>query len=559
MTGNPSTPLRVLLVRSLGLTVFIFALLEFWRPCYFLTDDNFGGGFPLLTGMGQRMIHGQSPFIADDIFGGYYGLLRDPSSFIWHPFYLLAALLANTPAHFAIMDVAALGFLLVAAAGFTCLAHFLRADLKLPLSDARLVFFTLSYTFSMIVLCTSSSWLNFLGNHSALPWLALGILQPQWRRGLGLVALFSVHGLLGGHLAATVSNSIFLTLFAIGVSACRRSWQPLGQWCAGYALAVLILLPLLIPVSEGFLTADRSAGLAGDVMSRFSFPAVLVPFSYLLGVMGVFGFFGQLQPGHFVFGTTQLFYASAFFSCAGAWALFPALLKRGRWQGIERVCLSLVLLLVLFVVRPAWLNNILLHLPLLKSMRWPFREILQFQFFLHLFFILRPPGGTLLFQRIMLAGGLLIFAGPLFLLPAPTFLPLTLDRELLFSGRSAVYWQRIGQRLAPGTIVVPVADPELVRHHPFEVPFSLFGAYNFPILFHVPSATGYSVTVPRGQLYLQTPPAMNIGLFSPDQKAAILAEQPNVAFLTLESVAPLKLTLSLGNGPAVDVTGDLPQ
>ena len=223
-------PLRRLLVENLGAATVIFALLEVWRPLFFLTDDNFDGGFPLLTGMGRRLTRGESPFVANNIFGGHYNLLRDCTAFIWHPIYLLAALLAQTPAHFFIIDAIALFFLWLAAAGFVCLAQFLRQEFNLPLGDARLMLCTQSFTFSMIALCAGSSWVDFLANHSALPWLALGIMQNDWRRGLGLTTLFSLHHLLGGHLASTVSNTLFLTLFAIGVSFLRRRATPLLCW-----------------------------------------------------------------------------------------------------------------------------------------------------------------------------------------------------------------------------------------------------------------------------------------------------------------------------------------
>jgi hypothetical protein len=548
---GPGT-LRTLLLENLAAAALIFGLLEIWRPLYFLTDDNFAGGFPLLTGMGQRLAEGRSPFAADFIYGGNYDLLRDCTCFVWHPVYLLASLLACTPAHACIMEVIAFFFLMLAAAGFVNLAHHLRAELGLRLSDARLMLYTLSFTYSMIVLTTGSSWLNFLGNHSALPWLALGILQTSWRRGLGLVTLFSLHHILGGHLAATVSNTIFLSLFALGVSWHRRSFLPLMSWVGGYGLALLLLSPLLIPAWQGFLDANRAEGLSRVIMSKFAIPADLFPFSYF------FSTFSALLPMRIGFGTTQLYYASAFVSCAAAWSVIPALMSRTRCRGLELLCAGLAVLAALMVIRPLWMSAIMMHLPLLKSMRWPFREILQFQFFLHLFLVMRPLGGSVSFQRIFTAAGVLVFLFPLFFLPAPTFHPMRLDRELLFSGRSDRYWAEVKSRLGPDDLIVPVADPEMIRKNPFDVPFSLLGAYNFPILFKVKSVTGYSVTVPRDQLYVTVPPAVNIGVFSPDQKEAILRERPNVKFITLESVDPLRITLSSRDGPTVDLTPLIP-
>ncbi len=549
---TPSS-LRTLLWENLGAAALIFGLLEIWRPLYFLTDDNFDGGFPLFTGMGLRMAHGQSPFIADDIYGGNYNLLRDSTSFVWHPVYLLASLLANTPAHFLIMDVVAFFFLMLSAAGFVCLADFLRHELGLKVSDARLMLLTLSFNYSMIVLTTGSSWLNFLGNHSALPWLALGILQPSWRRGLGLVTLFSLHHILGGHLAATVSNTLFLSLFAIGVAIYRRSFLPLIVWGAGYALALLILTPLLVPVLEGFSHATRSEGLTIALMSKFAIPASLFPFSYFLST------FSTLLPMRLVFGLTPVFYASAFVSCAAAWAIVPALMSRARWNVLEGVSLGLVGVAALLIIRPLWVSEILIHLPLLKSMRWPFREILQLQFFLHLFLVLRPPGGTLRFQRLITAAGVFVYVFPLFFLPPPTFFAMKMDRDLLFSGKAARYWERVKEQVGPDACIVPVVNPDLVIFHPFEIPFSLLGAYNFPILYQVKCGSGYSATAPHDQLYIKLPPAINMGIYAPEQKAAVLKERPDVKFITLESVDPLRITLSSRDGPTIDLTPEIPK
>jgi len=548
-----NSSLRLLLLKNLSVSALIFALLEFWRPLYFLTDDNLGGAFPQLTEIGQRLAGGKSPFISGYIFNGNYNLLRDASS-CWHPIYLLASLLANTPAHFLIVDAAAFSLFMLATAGFVHLAHFLRSELDLKLSDARLMLYSLSFTYSMIVLTTGSSWVTFLGNHSALPWLALGILQTSWRKGLGLVTLFSIHHILGGYLAATISDSIFFSLFAAGVAFTRRSLIPLFSWTAGFGVAILVLVPLLVPAGQGFLDADRAEGLTAAKMSQFAVPASLLPLSYFFGV------FSSLLPMRMGFGACQVYYSSAFVSCAAAWALVPAMLSRARWRPLEMLCLGLVAILTVMVIRPLWISEIMIHLPVLKSMRWPFREILQLQFFLHLFLVLRPLGGTVPFQRKITAISIFIFLFPWLFLPAPTFYGMHMDRQLLFSGRANRYWDRVKTLLGPDDCLVPVADPALInnRNYQLEIPFTLLGAYDFPILFKVKSATGYSIVAPRDQLYLHTAPAINIGIFSPDQKQAILQERPGVRFITLESVEPLRITLSTPNRPPIDLTPYIP-
>ncbi len=66
------------------------------------------------------------------------------------------------------------------------------------------------------------------------------------------------------------------------------------------------------------------------------------------------------------------------------------------------------------------------------------------------------------------------------------------------------------------------------------------------------------MTAPRSQLYLKTQPTLNIGIFSPDQKAAILRERPDVSFITLESIHPLRISLTTADARTIDLTPLIP-
>src|SRR5262249_16708811 len=150
--------------------------------------------------------------------------------------------------------------------------------------DGWIMFYSLSFTFTMIALTTGASWLSFLGNYSALPWLTLGILQQKWWRGIGLITLFVVHQTLGGHLAPMVSNSIFLSLFALGMSFVQRTIRPLVMWFGGYAFALLIISPLLVPMLGGFMASPRSEGVRLDDMQANNIPFYAFPMSLFLGM-----------------------------------------------------------------------------------------------------------------------------------------------------------------------------------------------------------------------------------------------------------------------------------
>ena len=410
--NQSQTSLVVLLRNNLLVSALIFAVLEFWRPWFFLTDDNIGFSLPFFTEMGHHLLAGQSPFYSEHLFGGHYDCLRDPTFFLWHPLYLATSLLAGTPFHNSIIDVDAFVLLMITTAGFVTLASYLRRDGPLKISDGWTMFCALSFTYSIFVLVTGASWLNFLGNQSALPWLALGILQKTWRRGIAFVALAALHHVLSGHLSPTVSSNLILSLFALGLAITRRSFIPLGSWLIGNALAVVIISPLLIPALEGFSNSVRSQGTTLDEMEAFKIPLSQFPTSLLFG-MAVWMFNPHYQ------GQQYTTYTVAFGACAAAWCLVPAILSRAKWSSLEKLVLGLMLLCVLFVCRPAWLSGLMLHLPLFRSMRWPFREILQLLLFLHLFVLIRPPVALEKMRKYFAIGGTCIVVIPLALYPLP--------------------------------------------------------------------------------------------------------------------------------------------
>ena len=553
VAGGKERPLRELLAKALGAVTLVFALLQFWRPCYCLTDDNLDGNLPLLAGIGRRMLHGESPFLCPYLYGGNYDLLHDPSGFFWHPIYLVAGLIANSPAWFLTIDFIAYFFVMVGAAGFVCQAHFLRLELKLKLSDGRLILYTLSFSFSMIALCYASSWINFFADYTAMPWLALGILQTTCRRGLGIVSLFSLHDLLGGHPETVVITAFFSTLFAGGVAWWRGSYRPLLWWFGGYAIALVVIAPLLVPTVEGFFISDRSKGLDVGTMNQFAVPARLFPFSLFLST------FSARLHIPYQFALCPRGFVSGFVSCAAAWALIPALVSRWRWSRLEILSLAIMVLAAVLIIRPGAVSEVMIHVPVLKSMRWPFREIGEFEFFLHLFLILRPMDVSVWFQRGLIGLGVCLYLLPLPFLSPPTFNAMGVDRGLLLSGRAQRYWEQVRPLLAPDDVLVPMVNPYIIKSGgAFKLPLCLIDSGSYPAWFQARSATGYSATVPSNQLYLQTPIMIFWGVFYTPQEDQILAERPNVRFITLESLDPLWITLSTKTGPPLDLTPYLP-
>jgi len=545
-----NTSLGALLRRNLLCSALVFLALELWRPLFFLTDDNLDGGYPFFMEVGHRLLHGQSPFISDHLFGGHYNMAHDMTFFVWHPLYLLVSLLADTPLHLGIIDIDAFLLFMIATAGFVCLADHLRREEGVRISDGWLTFFTLSFVYSMIAIATAASWMNFAGNQSALPWLALGLLQRKALRSFLLIALFSVHQILGGNPAPTVSTTIFLSLFAAGLAIQRRSWQPALCWGAGTLAAIIVVLPLLIPLMMGFSESLRSRGVPVDDMQAYGIPAMSFPVSIFLG-MALWWMHPELPPAHET-------YFLALGSSAAIWCIIPALAGRGGWKPLDLLVLGMIAIAGFLVCRPAFVIQIMAHLPVLKSMRWPFRELLQFQFFVHLFLLLRRPGYSPL-TRWRLA----VFSTAIFVLPAvtyslpPTFNSMNWDRRLILSGKYQDYWAHVHALLKPTDRVAVLISRPLFDSDRFDIPYSLLGTYNYASIDGIINTSGYSSTTPLGQLYTRVG-YYPFGAYIPEQRNDLLRDHPDVKFITLESLQPVKITLSSGTGPTIDLTPFIP-
>jgi hypothetical protein len=146
------------------------------------------------------------------------------------------------------------------------------------------------------------------------------------------------------------------------------------------------------------------------------------------------------------------------------------------------------------IARPDWLQQIMSHLPLVRSLRWPFREIADLLFFIHLLALLNL--GSLRDRKTLspLIVGVALFA-ILFLGAPPTFNPMRIDRSLILSGRTAAYWNQMCKRLGEHPRIIVAAHPQLTFGPQMALaPFSLMGAYNYGAMFGFINVSGYSVT-----------------------------------------------------------------
>jgi hypothetical protein len=263
-----------------------------------------------------------------------------------------------------------------------------------------------------------------------------------------------------------------------------------------------------------------------------------------------------LHPNQHVYTT----YTLAFGASAAAWCILPAIMSRAKWRGLEVVSLVMLLIGALLIIRPTVISEIMLHLPILRSMRWPFREFVQFQFFFHLFLLVRPPGLTVPARRLSVAFGLFVLVVPLLLYPLPpTLNAMTWDRELILTGGTARYWAQVRTLLKPGDRIAVIIPMKIYLDDRFEEPYSLLGTYNYAELVGVVNIWGYSPTAARDQMYTKTYALYPFGAFVPEQKAALMAERPELKFITLKALHPVRITLSSRDGPTIDLTPFIPE
>jgi hypothetical protein len=535
----PST--RGLLIRTILGTLALFLALQIWRPYYYLTDDNLSVGLPFLTEMGRHLKSGQSPFYSDYLYGGHYNLLRDANYFSWSPINFIVSLLSDTFAKFAMLDIIALVNVLLSTTGFALLAAAVRDELGLELGNGRIIFLTLSFGFSTFILTTGASWVNFLANQAVLPWLALGLWQTTWRRALGLLVLFSLHQALSGQSAGTISNGLILTLFAILMCVYRRNARPLLTWIVANVLTLVIIAPILLPAMAGFFHSHRGEGISVDLLHKFAMPAGLIPISFLFGnFFEMAAYLEQIQsPSFFLFPRMPTLLA-----CAAAWCIFPLVCQRRRWTQLEIGLAVLIAVIAVLVIRPIEITKFMSHVPILRSMRWPFREILQLLFFFHLLLAIRPWAGTPRMQNRLACISLGFFVLPLCYTAPLTLNGLTEDRVILFSGMGDRYWAAFKPYLRPGDSIATVIDPNVWYYSMSKVPYTLIGSADFPAYYRVRCISGYSQTPPVDQLPIPVIPYYWFGAYSTAQVPLITKNHPEVRIITVQSFTPLHMTLS---------------
>ena len=545
--------------RSVGWGLAILLALQVWRPYFFLTDDNLVGLLPVVTSVGRSLARGQSPFWVETLFGGL-DLLRDPGGLcLWNPLVMVLALLTQTPLRLAVVDIFVGAHLLLAA---FCCAHLLarwRAMFGLALSDRRLIFLSVSYAFSAFSIIVCASWNSFAANIVAAPLALLGMFHPSRAKGVALVLASTVLSLLTGHLSPFAWAALSLTAFALlwpfaaprasssaAASTCegpeppREShwkWEVPLRWIGGSLLALAACSPLLWLAMSGFAQTTRSTSLPMREVLWMQVPPQTFALSWLAGSLSALSDAGrplllmQLPSG-----------ASHAIALAGAGHFIALALGKTLWKrGVRRVDVlfaALSLGVVLVVARPLWLQLVVEKLPILRSLRFPFREIWLFHLWTHAWMAWRAQGLSARHARLSALSGTVVLSLSLLLWSPPTFSRLSLTREWVISGRAQRFWDWMRPQLPPGSRLLPIVTPEQWSGHE-KMPFPLLCAFNFPALFDVPSQSGYVIKGLEHGAVRSGAASNYAGLLSPREGREALRRDPKIVLVRIQSLQPL--------------------
>ena len=520
---------RVMLMTG-ALALVICAAFEAWRPAFFFTNDNVTQWMPPMVEMARNLQTGKPAFVSEHLFGGNYDWSTDATIFpLISPILPLLSPLAQTPVYFVLVDAITIFEFVVIAVSFAAAAAWLRRRHHLPLGDRVIVGASLSYAFAPLSLLFGTSWMGFINAQAAWPLVFVALQFRSAPRSIGLMLAAFVFAVFGGNL----HPFSFLALGSLGWAICfswrDRSPRPLLCLLA----AMLLLLGLIYLVLGPGLSTIASTGqirhFTAAKSSLVNFAPLPLAGSFFLGP-----FAGWVAPWSF-------FGAGAWWSWAIAYSAInlPSAVSvaRGGWRRpqVAGVLVALVVI-VIFIWRPAWLGDLVAATPVLRSTRWPFREINVLLFHVHLLFLFTYRPLLPLWNRAIWIAALvpllfLIGVGP------PTLGPVDLSRRLIMSGAADEYWKALRPSLGPEKNLVSM-ERGLVDVIPDAIPFPLLPSHNFPAIFGVVSVSGYSSSTP---LLLESSRMLPIdvhGIYTPDQAKIFLEHQPNTRLTLLRRLDP---------------------
>ncbi|GAB4249945.1 MAG: hypothetical protein OHK005_16850 [Candidatus Methylacidiphilales bacterium] len=498
-----------------GLALGVALLLQVWRPYYFLTDDSLRLAWPVLVESGYARQAGLDPDESQFLFGGGYRLDRDamftPNR---HPLMAGLSRLAGTEWELAMVDAWCVVQAVLAAVGFAWMAWVLgqqtwRDGQSLAPAGSWLVgLLALSYTFNGYTLYLGASGFWYWANVAALPWMVGGLWDRNvWRGGL-VLGLGAWHMAVGGYPGCTVYAGLFLALLAVvrWWNAPGERWRLAGGWAVAGGVAGVAAWPWLGPVVMALPESVRGGPIPVEAAAEKAMPVAVLIGSWFVSVLSA-------PLGSFeTFGVKAYAYGLA--ACPMAWFFWCALKGERRWNGWDGWLGFLVVMTVVLITRPVWLSWILAHVPVLGSLRWPYKEVFLFLFALHVW-MLRGTRMELDKAGLVVGVGLIFFLAPLVIFGPPTLNAAEADREALISGRAREWGRNLAEAVRETRGVAPVLPPWALEDVEAYValPALPLVSHNYPAYFRIAAPSGYSATLPE-EVFYREPRAANVyGVF----------------------------------------------
>ncbi|HEX8678809.1 MAG TPA: hypothetical protein VF683_02525, partial [Chthoniobacterales bacterium] len=526
--------------------IIFFALLQIWRPYFFLTDDNMSGVLPGFTEFGNLLRQGKFPRHSESLYAGTYDFWRDPGviSFLF-PVHTLAALVATTSLRLFVIDgVTLLNLIIGALAMHACVRAYCRRFDR-PLPDGIAAFIGVSYVTTVYSLAIGSSWFNFLANQAAMPLIAIGLVVPRRKTGIAIVCGGMLYNLLAGHLSPFFYTVLFLGILALATAALLKSWEAVWRYACGSLFALVIVSPVLIAILSSFAGTTRNSAMAEAIAVQCNLPVPALIGGALAGIDSIAGWNFRPVLGYLAEIPLPLSFSAI------AICLLGLLFYARKFSRVEWTIVAILAVVALFVHRPLWLQTLIAHVPLYRSLRWPMRETFVFLFFAHLLLAF----GWRYFHRrlavVLPLASAAIYLVPLFFAASPTLNRFPVDRLLLLDGRAERVWREVGD-LLPGAhncYIVPLLQNAErgwgSRVFISQAPHTLLGGYSYPVLFSMKSATGY--TMPGfAQEFRNQRPMLGPGYFTPSRFAASDLEDPQLLFTRLASLNPVTIEYRMG-------------
>ncbi len=489
----PITAVERSTVRVLAFTataaLLVCLTLQVWRPFFFLTNDNLTQTLPAMVEIARNIGEGKPALVSASLFGGGYNWSTDASFFILiSPLLPLLSPLARSDWYFSVVDVITTFEFVVVAMSFAFAALWLRRRHDLALGNGIIVVASMSYTFCPLMLLFGSSWMGFINAQAAWPLVFIALqFRSAWRAIALLFAAFAF-SLFGGNPHPFVFLLLGSGGWALYFSARSRSFRPVVCFAASL-VPILALVWLLFDAGGGSaLAADNVRAFSAAKASNLNVPPLFLATSFLVGPVA-----GRLGGPSEIFGAGWIWSAAIGYSLVNLPTLV-SLLRGGRPRACS-VALFVAIAIVIFLVwRPGWLANLFAVVPVLRSTRWPFRELIVLVFFVHLLFILnyRPlprPWSFVVWLAALLPLGYLATAGP------PSMGLHELSRRLILTGAADAYWREIRPTLGarPNLVCVDFSPVDTATEL---VPHPLLPSHNFAALFGLVNVAGNSPSSP---------------------------------------------------------------